>query len=149
MSVNTIVTSPSGGRTPPLVVAPPTAVCDVDEPDDDDVPAEPADDGNVHDPYMLDGVLLPPPPPPPEWPDDDEVWLVVVAPADALEPPCMADSRVMISRNVGRIVASVCQQLVISSSYSAGCIRLASCGIAGRMPSRITATATAAGLRPR
>jgi hypothetical protein len=43
---------------------------------------------------------------PPEWPDDDEVLEVKdVAPPDA-ESPCMDDSRVMISRNVGLIVGS-------------------------------------------
>jgi hypothetical protein len=142
MSVNTIVTSPSGGRTPP-VVAPAAAASEVDELDDDDVP-EPADEGRVQEPYMLEGAFLPP-----EWPDDDDVWLVDVPPADVFESPCMADSRVMISRNVGLIVGSVCQQLVISSSYSAGCMRPDWAGMMGRMPSRITATATAAGLRPK
>src|SRR3989344_7260169 len=84
--------------------------------------------------------------PPPEWPDEEEEVLEVKPPAE-VESPCMADRRVMISRNVGRMVGSWCQQLVISSSYSAGHAPVAFSGILGRMPSRITATATAAGLR--
>ena len=80
-----------------------------------------------------------------------ELELVVVMPEALVESPCMADRRVMISRKVGRIVGSVCQQLVMSSSYSGGwdVARSPSAGIVGRKPSRITATATAAGLRPR
>jgi hypothetical protein len=42
----------------------------------------------------------------PDCPEEEEVLEVyVVAPAD-VEPPCMDDRRVMISRNVGRIVGS-------------------------------------------
>jgi hypothetical protein len=150
MSVNTIATSPSGGLIPPAAPAA-NAPCDADElDDDDDEPVELVDDGRVHEPYMLDGPWpFFAPPVPPEWPDDDDVWLVDVAPAD-VESPCMADRRVMISRKVGRIVGSVCQQLVISSSYSVGYIKLSpAAGMVGRIPSRMTATATAAGLRPK
>ena len=55
--------------------------------------------------------------------------------------------RVMISRNVGRMVGSSCQHVFISSTNSLAS-SLTSCGIAGRSPLRITATATAAGLMP-
>jgi hypothetical protein len=59
--------------------------------------------------------------------------------------PEMPLSRVMDSRKVGRIAGSECQQLVTSSAYSAG-IASSPSGSGGRILSRMTATATAAGL---
>ncbi len=63
-----------------------------------------------------------------------------------LESPSMELRRVMISRNVGRMEGSWCQHVVMRFAKS---VWSASSGISGRSESRITATATAAGLRRR
>jgi hypothetical protein len=55
-------------------------------------------------------------------------------------------SRVMISRKVGLMVGSPCQHVFISSANSAVSSLRSCAGVLGRTPSRITATATAAGL---
>jgi hypothetical protein len=54
--------------------------------------------------------------------------------------------RVMISRKVGLMVGSSCQHVFISSTNSDVSSLASWAGIVGRRPSRITATATAAGL---
>jgi hypothetical protein len=112
MSVNTIVTSPSGGRTASrssrrrpvrealeLARDPPLLLDDT----------EPRSDGSVHD--ELDrgilGLLLVP------VADDDDEREVNMA---VLESPCMDERRVMISRKVGRMVGSWCQHETIRST---------------------------------
>jgi hypothetical protein len=144
MSVNTIAISPSGARTPAVPAA-------AGAPRDHDLlPLDDRDDellvevGSVHEPSML-------PMPleclwrPCKWDDDEDVPVdVVCVMLVADESPTMDDSLVMISRNVGRIVGSWCQHEVMRSPYSSG----TSSGTLGRRSSRMTATATAAGLIP-
>jgi hypothetical protein len=144
MSVNTIASSPSGARASAV----PAAAADESlrdapglelEPEPDDVADCEGPPVEVHEPQVRARCGSPP--------DDDEVEDTVdVAPAESLESPCMEERRVMISRKVGRMVGSWCQQLVISSSNSGGQPDGARSGSGGRAPSLITATATAAGL---
>jgi hypothetical protein len=94
-------------------------------------------DGSVHDEN-----LSPPVAPGPD--EDDEVEVRV---RDDVPPsPPSALNLVIISRNDGRIVGSWCQHVLMRSMNSAGHAASSPSGIAGRALSRITATATAAGL---
>jgi hypothetical protein len=114
---------------------------ELEEPDAaEDVPVPPV--GRVHELFRpLAAPMVRPPD------DEDDVLEVNDVPPCVEESPCMDERRVMISRNVGRMVGSLCQQLVMSSSYSGGQAPSFILGICGRIPSRMTATATAAGLR--
>jgi hypothetical protein len=95
-------------------------------------------DGSVHDEN-----LSPPVTPGPD--EDDEVDVRVWDDAP-LSPPS-ALNLVMTSRNDGRIVGSWCQHVQMRSTNSAGQVASSPWGSGGRALSRITATATAAGLR--
>jgi hypothetical protein len=113
MSEKTIVTSPSGARTPPPAVPSCAASHLAEWSRDRSLPLDEFDadepDGSVHDPspaaLAMDG------------PDDDDEYLEVKE-LLLLESPTMELRRVMISRKVGRMVGSGCQQLTSSSRYS-------------------------------
>jgi hypothetical protein len=100
MSVNTIAISPSGARAFAAVVVAAAAWADALE--DDEPFDEPRVEGSVHEllglclsVFVFAPLSL-----------DDDVREVNDIPVPEFESPCMADSLVMISRNVGRMEGS-------------------------------------------
>jgi hypothetical protein len=113
-------------------------MCDVPELDDEPVLGWLAEllVGRVHDENLS--------PPVAPGPDEDDVEVRV---RDEVPPsPPSALNLVMISRNDGLIVGSWCQHVQMRSMNSAGQVASSPSGSLGRALSRITATATAAGL---